>query len=104
MTVDAIECVAEIKFHQHMIMASMAQGISILNGWLPRNFLAYRLQADLDRNIPQSVNVNRICALRRHSPKIAIEQMPKEFLFMVRRRPPKKIGPSLKGSVLTRPD
>ena len=50
-TVEAVECVGEIKFHQHNDLASMPRGIDVLNGWLPRNLLAYRLQADLDRSI-----------------------------------------------------
>ena len=68
MTVETTECVGEIKFHQHNL-ASMPQDIDVLNGWLPRNLLAYQLQADLDRSIPESVNVKRICALRSQTPK-----------------------------------
>ena len=50
-TVEGIECVGEIKFHQHIDLESMPRGIDVLNGWLLRNLLAYRLQADLDRSI-----------------------------------------------------
>jgi len=68
-TLEAIECVGEIKFHQHNDLASMPRGIDVLNGWCLATSWRTGSKLIWIEVLPQSVNAKRMCALRRQTPK-----------------------------------